>query len=105
LRSGDYAGAVAADLRAIEAIAGALDGSGKPFVGTSGTLTQGVPAASIAAEDAGEQFGFLGALVGLDNSTSSAATQELLRWTPTHPGLIADLDRGHYFEPARSAAV
>ena len=34
----DYAGAVAADLRAVEAIGAALDGSGKPFVVTSGTL-------------------------------------------------------------------
>ena len=34
----DYGGAVAADLRAVEALAGALEGSGKPFVITSGTL-------------------------------------------------------------------
>ncbi|VBB08311.1 Hypothetical protein LUCI_3655 [Lucifera butyrica] len=34
----NYAGAVAADLRAIEAMGAALDGSGKPFVITSGTL-------------------------------------------------------------------
>jgi nucleoside-diphosphate-sugar epimerase len=33
----DYAGAGAADLRAVEAIGAALDGSGKPFVVTSGT--------------------------------------------------------------------
>jgi len=36
--TGDYAGAAAADLRAVEAIGAALEGSGKPFVGTSGTL-------------------------------------------------------------------
>jgi nucleoside-diphosphate-sugar epimerase len=34
----DYAGAVAADLRAVETIGAALEGSGKPFVITSGTL-------------------------------------------------------------------
>lgn len=224
MRSGDFAGAVAADLRAIEAIAAALDGSGKPFVSTSGTgmLAQlgitgrpgaehdvlqagpridaentvialagrnvrssvvrlppivhstldhhgfgptligiarekgisayvgegsnrwpsvhtldaarvyrlaleaappgtrlhavadegvpfrdiaeiigrklGVPTTSIPAEDAGEHFGFLGAFVALDNPTSSTATQELLGWKPTHPGLIEDLDHGHYFD-------
>lgn len=38
MRSGDYSGAADADLRAIEAIGGALGGSGKPFVVTSGTL-------------------------------------------------------------------
>jgi nucleoside-diphosphate-sugar epimerase len=36
--SGDFAGAAAADLRAVDAIGGALEGSDKPFVGTSGTL-------------------------------------------------------------------
>lgn len=34
----DYAGAVAADLRAVEAMGAVLEGSGKPFVITSGTL-------------------------------------------------------------------
>lgn len=34
----DYAGAVAADLRAVETMGEALEGSGKPFVNTSGTL-------------------------------------------------------------------
>jgi nucleoside-diphosphate-sugar epimerase len=36
--TGDFDGAAAADLRAVEAIGAALEGSGKPFVGTSGTL-------------------------------------------------------------------
>lgn len=36
--SGDLAGAVAADLRAIEAMGAALEGTGKPFVGTGATL-------------------------------------------------------------------
>ena len=35
---GDWAGAVDADLRVVEAIGSALAGSGKPFVGTGGTL-------------------------------------------------------------------
>jgi nucleoside-diphosphate-sugar epimerase len=57
----------------------------------------GVPAASIAAEEAAAHFGFLGALVSADNPTSSALTRQRLGWQPTHPGLIADLDNGHYF--------
>src|SRR4051812_9201040 len=36
--TGDFVGAAAADLRAVEAIGRALEGSEKPFVGTSGTL-------------------------------------------------------------------
>jgi hypothetical protein len=30
--------------------------------------------------------------------TSSALTRKLLGWYPTHPGLIEDLDEGHYFQ-------
>jgi nucleoside-diphosphate-sugar epimerase len=56
-----------------------------------------LPAVSIPPEQAGAHFGFLGSLVSLDNPTSSARTQELLDWKPTHPGLIEDLDQGHYF--------
>ena len=63
-----------------------------------------VPVTSIAADDAGEHFSFLGAFVGLDNPTSSAHTRELLDWQPTHPGLLDDLDQGHYFDQAAEAA-
>ena len=38
LRGGDFASALAADLRAVEAIGEALAGSGKPVVNTSGTM-------------------------------------------------------------------
>jgi nucleoside-diphosphate-sugar epimerase len=38
MRTGDFAGAVAADAAATEAIGETLAGSGKPFVSTSGTL-------------------------------------------------------------------
>ena len=36
--SGDLAGAIAADLRAVQAMGAALEGTGKPFVGTGATL-------------------------------------------------------------------
>jgi nucleoside-diphosphate-sugar epimerase len=58
----------------------------------------GLPSASIAAEDAAEHFSFLGAFVSLDNPTSSELTRQWLGWEPTHPGLIDDLDDGHYFD-------
>jgi nucleoside-diphosphate-sugar epimerase len=56
-----------------------------------------VPVASVAAEDAGEHFTWLGGFLGLDAPASSALTRELLGWEPTRPGLIEDLDQGHYF--------
>ena len=38
MASGDYLSAIADDLKAIEAMGAGLEGSGKPFVGTGGTL-------------------------------------------------------------------
>jgi nucleoside-diphosphate-sugar epimerase len=56
-----------------------------------------VPVAPISAQDAGEHFGFLAGFLALDSPASSARTRELLGWRPKHPGLIDDLDQGHYF--------
>ncbi|WP_394846896.1 SDR family oxidoreductase [Pendulispora brunnea] len=56
-----------------------------------------VPVGSIASEDAGAHFSWLAPLLQLDSPTSSALTRELLDWQPTHPGLLEDLDAGHYF--------
>ena len=56
-----------------------------------------LPVAAIAPEDAGAHFGFLAAFLGVDSPASSALTRALLEWQPTHPGLIDDLDQGHYF--------
>jgi nucleoside-diphosphate-sugar epimerase len=56
-----------------------------------------VPVVSVAPEDAAEHFGWIGAIFSLDLPASSVLTQELLGWTPSHPGLIQDLEAGHYF--------
>jgi nucleoside-diphosphate-sugar epimerase len=56
-----------------------------------------VPVAAIPAEDADAHFGFLGHFLSVDSPASSALTRELLGWAPTQPGLIDDLDAGHYF--------
>ena len=64
-----------------------------------------LPPVSIAAQDAAEHFGWMGAFVGLDVPASSALTRELLGWQPTGPGLIEDIEEGHYFQQARSAAA
>jgi len=56
-----------------------------------------VPVQSISTEDAADHFGVLAHFVALDSPASSAFTRELLGWQPTHQGLIADLDEGHYF--------
>ena len=56
-----------------------------------------VPVASVAPEAAAEHFAWLSSFLGLDVPASSALTRELLGWEPTHPGLLPDLEKGHYF--------
>lgn len=62
-----------------------------------------VPSASITPDEAAAHFGFLGAVAALDLTSlyhaaqATPATRELLGWTPVQPGLIADLEEGHYF--------
>jgi nucleoside-diphosphate-sugar epimerase len=53
-----------------------------------------MPAESVPSEEFSPP---LFPLLGIDMPASSALTQELLGWKPTHPGLIDDIDQGHYF--------
>jgi nucleoside-diphosphate-sugar epimerase len=53
-----------------------------------------LPARSMPAEEFG---GMLVRLLSTDMPASSTITQELLGWKPTHPGLIEDIEQGHYF--------
>jgi nucleoside-diphosphate-sugar epimerase len=63
-----------------------------------------VPVTSVAPEAAAEHFAWLGTFLSLDARASSALTRELLGWQPTHPGLLDDLEQGHYFQiPAVTA--
>jgi nucleoside-diphosphate-sugar epimerase len=57
-----------------------------------------VPVTAISPEDADEHFGFLARFLGIDSPASAAITRELLDWQPTEPGLLDDLDKGHYFQ-------
>jgi nucleoside-diphosphate-sugar epimerase len=56
-----------------------------------------VPVVSVAAEQAPAHFGFLGAFIGADSPVSSALTRARFGWEPAQPGLIPDLEQGHYF--------
>jgi nucleoside-diphosphate-sugar epimerase len=77
----------------------AVADEGVPFRDIAGVIGRklGLPSAGIAAEDVNEHFSFLAAFVSLDNPTSSELTRRWLGWEPTQPGLIDDLDHGHYF--------
>jgi len=60
-----------------------------------------LPVVSISNEEAGDHFGFLVAFASLDLPASSALTQQRLGWHPVQPGLIPDLEEGHYFKNER----
>jgi nucleoside-diphosphate-sugar epimerase len=56
-----------------------------------------LPVVAISPADAAEHFTWLAHFFAADSPASSTLTRELLGWQPTHPGLIDDLDQGHYF--------
>lgn len=56
----------------------------------------GLPARSIAPEEARDHFGWFATFAGLDLAASSDLTRQRLNWTPTGPGLIEDLKRMDY---------
>ena len=58
-----------------------------------------LPTASVPTE----HFGFLGMVLSGDQPASSTQTRKLLGWRPVQPGLIADIEAGHYFALAAKA--
>ncbi|WP_435175641.1 SDR family oxidoreductase [Actinacidiphila sp. bgisy145] len=64
-----------------------------------------VPTRSLTPDQASGHYAspFMARLYAHDSPVSSARTQELLRWTPTHPTLLDDLAHGDYFTPAGQA--
>lgn len=55
-----------------------------------------LPTASIAPEDVPAHFGWIGSFFALDIPASSERTRRLLGWEPGGPGLLADIEAGHY---------
>lgn len=64
-----------------------------------------VPVQSIDPAEAGTRFGWMAEFLMLDAPTTSTITQNLLGWRPSRPGLVADLDEGHYFAGQRSTVT
>ena len=64
-----------------------------------------LPVKSIALEEAMDHFGFLGRFFSMDIPASSAATRDWMGWEPAEPGLIEDLEAGHYFVRGEAVAV
>jgi nucleoside-diphosphate-sugar epimerase len=57
-----------------------------------------VPIVSKTSQEAAEHFGWFAHFAALDCPASSEKTQRALGWRPTNVGLIADLERGSYFD-------
>ena len=73
---------------------------GVAFKDIAATIAQGLdlPTASLSREEASTHYAnpFMGMIYGVDAPVSSIRTQHLLGWTPTHDGLLQDLEHGDY---------
>ncbi|MFI0742942.1 SDR family oxidoreductase [Streptomyces sp. NPDC021100] len=58
----------------------------------------GLPVRGLSGDEAAAHFGWLAPFAGLDAPTSGALTRERLGWRPVRPGLLADLEEGHYWQ-------
>ncbi|MCK9793276.1 hypothetical protein M1843_05900 [Isoptericola sp. 4D.3] len=66
----------------------------------------GLPAVSVPLDELmlPGHFGFLANVVAQSYPVSNLVTRRVLGWEPARPGLLADLDNGHYF-PQPGAVV
>jgi nucleoside-diphosphate-sugar epimerase len=55
------------------------------------------PVKALSPEEAEDHFGMFALFASWDVPASSAATRQRFGWRPAQPGLIEDLDAGHYF--------
>jgi nucleoside-diphosphate-sugar epimerase len=77
----------------------AVGDEGVPFRKIAGVIGRhlDVPVKSVTPEEAREHFGTFTLFAQRSVPASSAKTQRRFGWRPTQPGLIADLDQGHYY--------
>ncbi|MEV7043435.1 SDR family oxidoreductase [Amycolatopsis sp. NPDC051061] len=79
----------------------AVEDGGVPFREIAGAIGNrlDLPVVSVPVDDlmVPGHFGFLANLVTQNYPASNLVTRRTLGWEPAQPGLLADLDNGHYF--------
>jgi nucleoside-diphosphate-sugar epimerase len=83
----------------------AIGDEGVPFREIAGVIGRrlNVPVVSKSPEQAAQHFGWLAHFVGMDSPASSKLTEEKLGWQAKQIGIVADLERGTYFEPEHTS--
>ena len=82
-----------------EARLNAVGDEGVPFRDIAEVIGRhlNVPVSALSPGEADGHFGLFALFASIDGPASAALTQKRFGWHPAHPGLIADLDEGHYF--------
>ena len=80
----------------------AVGDEGVPFLEMAEVIGKhlDLPVTRLSQEEAAGHFGLFAVFASVDVPASGARTQKQFGWQPVHPGLIADLDEGHYFKDA-----
>ena len=91
---------LAADSAQPGSVLHAIDDTGVPIKDIATVIGRhlDLPVESIPADQAAEHFAWMAGFIGFDNPMSSELTRNTYNWTPTGPGLIEDLEAGHYFQ-------
>jgi nucleoside-diphosphate-sugar epimerase len=78
----------------------AIGDEGVPFRDIAGVIGKhlDVPVVSLSRDEARDHFGLFALFASIDVPASSELTRKQFGWHPGQPGLIADLDEGHYFK-------
>ena len=80
----------------------AVGDEGVPFRDIAAVIGRhlNLPVTEISREEADAHFCGFALFASMDVPAASAITQRRFGWHPVQPGLIADLDAGHYFDKA-----
>jgi nucleoside-diphosphate-sugar epimerase len=73
---------------------------GVAFKDIAATIGRGLklPVVATTGDEIARHFGWFAGFAAMDMAASSEKTRKLLGWTPTHPGLLDDIERAGYVD-------